>query len=501
MLIIFSTLLPFLQAGAVPLSFGAETAPTIVHTIVWGLESRNDCSGPATRTLYQIVRSCAFTIAACVYRAVHQNIPDPKASKWKRTWLRLKIALYALVVPELMVAWALRQRIGAKTIADQVNQLVPELQWTLTHGHFAQMGGFGRMDEAGPGPVLYPNRLIELLKNGQLDIMELRTISSQKIIEDKSKGDIISKGLVVFQTTWFVFECLARLQQKLSITELEVVTLAFATLNFLTYLLWWHKPLDVLCPIYLHILPPREVDAVEPVPVAPPPDSIEKETETRSAAGMAMHKIVGKIAASAKAAWHGVCSQVVAIKRELKRNGWWRSIWKWLIKKPFTALMWPFVAQLIDSDEAEESTHVSTFYAMEGNGAGFEATQTLCWFIGTVFGGIHFLSWNANFPTHTQQLLWRGSSIVLGGEPFLLLLSATFQVGISQVRMRSEFGSELLHTVSLLFSLIVGFISGPGLIPYIPARFCVFALAILTLNHLPPDAFQTVSWTSYIPHL
>ncbi|KAF8641438.1 hypothetical protein AX16_009951 [Volvariella volvacea WC 439] len=34
------------------------------------------------------------------------------------------------------------------------------------------------------------------------------------------------------------------------ITELELVTLAFATLNFITYFLWWSKPLNAEYPVY-----------------------------------------------------------------------------------------------------------------------------------------------------------------------------------------------------------------------------------------------------------
>ncbi|TFK63221.1 hypothetical protein BDN72DRAFT_776182, partial [Pluteus cervinus] len=61
-------------------------------------------------------------------------------------------------------------------------------------------------------------------------------------INDKSKGDLLSKGLVASQTTWFVVECMARLHLGLPLVELEVITLAFATLNVVTYGLWWYKP-------------------------------------------------------------------------------------------------------------------------------------------------------------------------------------------------------------------------------------------------------------------
>jgi hypothetical protein len=57
-------------------------------------------------------------------------------------------------------------------------------------------------------------------------------------IQDKSKGDIISKGIVVLQTGWFVMQCIARRTQGLPITELELVTIAYAALNFVIYWMW-----------------------------------------------------------------------------------------------------------------------------------------------------------------------------------------------------------------------------------------------------------------------
>jgi hypothetical protein len=39
------------------------------------------------------------------------------------------------------------------------------------------------------------------------------------------------------------------------ITELEILTLAFAVLNFATYGLWWNKPLDVQVPFLIRDIP------------------------------------------------------------------------------------------------------------------------------------------------------------------------------------------------------------------------------------------------------
>ena len=46
-------------------------------------------------------------------------------------------------------------------------------------------------------------------------------------IEDRSKGDALWK-IAILQMTWFIIQCVARGQQRLALTELELVTLALA---------------------------------------------------------------------------------------------------------------------------------------------------------------------------------------------------------------------------------------------------------------------------------
>jgi hypothetical protein len=105
------------------------------------------------------------------------------------------------------------------------------------------MGGFVRYnerDKSDDGPsTLLPDDLKAHLRKEDI---------TEKEIRDRSKGDILSKGFAILQTGWFVLQCIARRFQGLPITELEILTLAFAALNFATYGLWWNKPLDVQVP-------------------------------------------------------------------------------------------------------------------------------------------------------------------------------------------------------------------------------------------------------------
>ena len=112
------------------------------------------------------------------------------------------------------------------------------------------MGGFALYDTHNSFlRVLDERTLEELDKTGEI---EWPTIT-EKEIQDRSKADIFSKGIVLLQTTWFIVQCVSRFSTKLAVTELEVVTLAFAVLNGITYWLWWDKPSDVRCavPVYL----------------------------------------------------------------------------------------------------------------------------------------------------------------------------------------------------------------------------------------------------------
>ena len=82
-------------------------------------------------------------------------------------------------------------------------------------------------------------------------------------IEDRSKGDALSKIIVILQTTWFIVQCIARGQQRLALTELELVTLALASLNATTFAIWWDKPLVVREPIQIYLK--METEQVEQV--------------------------------------------------------------------------------------------------------------------------------------------------------------------------------------------------------------------------------------------
>jgi hypothetical protein len=68
------------------------------------------------------------------------------------------------------------------------------------------MGGFMAYDGNEPVYVLFPAELESYSLTGNGDFPRI----SKMEIQDKSKGDFISKAVVILQTSWFVIQCIAR---------------------------------------------------------------------------------------------------------------------------------------------------------------------------------------------------------------------------------------------------------------------------------------------------
>jgi len=96
--------------------------------------------------------------------------------------------------------------------------------------------------------ILTLEMLQELLKDP-----EFRIRITEEGIADRSKGDALFKIILTLQSTWFIIQCIARHNQGLSLTQLELTTLALASLNGITFFLWWDKPLDVQDPVRVYM--------------------------------------------------------------------------------------------------------------------------------------------------------------------------------------------------------------------------------------------------------
>ena len=109
------------------LSIRASPTPPIVSRS----PESNSCKDLThSRTIWNIIWSCLATIFSCTWVAVHPNMPCPKKREAKnrfQRWIRnpllsfaehrLPLFVCALLVPEYVLAWAIRQYLRAREIA------------------------------------------------------------------------------------------------------------------------------------------------------------------------------------------------------------------------------------------------------------------------------------------------------------------------------------------------------------------------------------------------
>ena len=295
---------------------------------------------------------------------------------------------------------------------------------------------------------LHPLAAIDLYgDNPTLDIdFSSFYIPTEAEIKDKGKSDWLAKSLVLLQTSWFVMQCIAHAIEHLPITHLEIVTLAYAAMNFVIYIFWWNKPLNINRPVRVfQISDPRVADngigphgtrESGPSEVHPQPILAEREL-TLEAIGKGLGTIFGFII--------GAQDVDVNLSREDRVPRFWAN-----------------------SDEDNEDVSIAVL---------------IVFVVGVCFGAIHCIAWHFSFPTHTELLIWRTSCVAITAVPFYIPLMVFFFCAgniIGDIAVISIFPAGILYILARVFTLVLAFTS---------------------LRDLPPGAYKTVHWTTFIPHI
>jgi hypothetical protein len=309
---------------------------------------------------------------------------------------------------------------------------------SVVHGFFVSMGGF----VVAQGTVLSPiaSHEVGTLASAE-DIVRVRDYE----IFDRSKGDEVTKGLAMLQTAWFIAQCVARRIQRLPLTELEVITLAFGAVNLVIYIIWWEKPLDVRYPIRIG---------------PPPPDPPHVPISTR----ILLKQL----------------KEPLTIKQRYQAvvNG---------ITWATDAVVEMFAGQTEREQLRENCTEVPTLWAGRLKPRPRGIASLIALFLAIGFGAIHCIAWNLSFPTPTEQLLWRIASITVMAVPIAFYLDAIVFIKTRPPKWYSE----------VTFRLVIPM----GTMTYIAARGLLMVLAFTALRTLPPDVYKDVSWAKFMPHI
>ncbi|KAJ6477954.1 hypothetical protein DFH09DRAFT_1056463 [Mycena vulgaris] len=402
------------------------------------------------RKLFDIVWGCLATIFACTWVSVHPNVPPPNQSRLALFGRRLGLMLIAVIAPELMVGFAARQFFAACWYAK-------EYEVSRTHGFFISMGGF--VSRIGHHPVTTSAQLCHWNVSVATPTKYLLDIRAVKVeeIEDKSKGDALSKGVALVQILWFMTQCLARVGEKIAVTELEVTTLAFAVVNVSIWILWWNKPLDVQHPIQVG---PREVTDTRTG------EPLDNQPEVSIVSG-------GEKGRKGEANCKGRFGKGL-VEALMDSYSWWRlvgtltgsySSWDY---KPTSHTSVPSFWSTNDSDK--EKFLYSLFIEC---------------LAGIIFGALHCMAWNAAFHSTAEMWMWRSCSALVAAIP------SGFAMGLALIDL-VDYGYD---------RIIVRIFAGFTIPLYTIARLLLITLPLIALRAPPPGALTDVNWSDYIPHL
>ncbi|TDL16670.1 hypothetical protein BD410DRAFT_731070 [Rickenella mellea] len=375
--------IPILYLLSRGVSASSSTA-NITTTIPSTCDDVNTC-----RTLTSLVWSCLATITTCTWLAIHPNVPDRDDPNWLKFLRKFKILIFALIAPEMMVLWAMRQRINARKIANRFQAM----GWTETHGYFMLMGGFLLEDEKGCVRTLTADDLENLSLEDKVAFPDI----TKDEIEDRGKDNAFARVLVLIQTIWFAIQCFARLVHHLPITELELTTLGYVVINLGVRWLWWNKPLDVGCPVTVHIgtiaTEDKSTMRHQIIPSNGPPD----------------RKLIPLSLYDALIGFGGF---------------------------PLTS----------------EATRVPTFYSGSLTASHTAIAGMTSALFGTVFGAIHFIAWMYPFPSSVWQRSWRycSSGITATTLFFFIVNLGDLVLGLS-VATRKDQGFNAIIFIAFCF--------------------------------------------------
>jgi hypothetical protein len=253
-----------------------------------------------------------------------------------------------------------------------------------------------------------PGKFARILGMADVQQHKLETIvpcTTEGDLKDRGKSDGIAKAIVLLQTSWFVVQCIARGIQHLPLTELEIVTLAYAMMNLFIYIFWWDKPRDVGCPIRVY------------------------ENVTT---------------------------------RDLPVDNW-SSGFEGILDRVFSYILGDQDRYVMLSKQRKVPTFWSCMNSPHGQAAVLRVTLWTS-ILGMAFGAIHFIAWWHGFPSRAESILWRVSCVALVVVPlFSAIICGTLEVDgklvdvITVIAIMLLMLSSWLYIVARVATIVIAF--------------------------------------------
>ncbi|QIX01425.1 hypothetical protein AMS68_006942 [Peltaster fructicola] len=306
-----------------------------------------------------IIWGSFLTIFLCTWTVICLNIPASDDSPWKLLRRRLKWMIWAILAPEVVLTIAIGQYASARRSAKRFRAL-GHSHWTVSHGFFADMGGFilHQADDDQPPYPVNSRQLAYLVEKGYIACPSITTLE----IWDRSKADTMAKLLTMAQASWMLVTLIGRGILQMATTTLELSAGAIVFCTFGTFICWLSKPSDIKRGVVLEMKVSTAKILVDAGDLAARPylhtplDFVAKQSFTIG------YEVMG----------------FFGLRCDDRRRP--------LVRLP--------------NDRFPDISTVEKF-------------ALFC--MTTAYSGLHLIAWKFWFPTKTEAVLWQASSLVMVG--------------------------------------------------------------------------------------
>ena len=352
----------------------------------------------------------------------------------------------------------------------------------------SDMGGIPTVEESLADLSTNPRFVVEVPNFETLTYIikhfpQIITDTDEETILDRAESSSLGKAVLIVQVVWFCTNCASRLIQRLPLSLLEVSTAAHGFCTLLTYFVWWSKPLNVATPTIMRGKQAWEVYALLKC----------DHWEYGEALEMAWERAAGDPSGPTGR------EKIILAANALQR----------LLPNP-----------------QEPSRHYNRFFehrpniipGVVGRRSGTGIYEAIALAVSpALYGVIHFLAWNDQFPTPLERVLWRVSSVVVTCSGIAGIVGIVGIAGITGItrhaRITRHVGiagiavsvmvipNNFSGRLGAIFNGLTVFIFSLTPTAHVVSSGFLIVESIRQLFFLEPAANQLPSWTNYWPHL
>lgn len=330
---------------------------------------------------------------------------------------------------------------------------------------------------------LNAEQVLYLVRHGYVPVDEV--LLDIKHIEDKNKGDGLSRAVAVCQMLWFTISTISRALEGLAITTFEMLALGFTVETFGIYYFWYSKPLDVRSPVYLR-----------------PETSLKQILED---AGRTPEQPYDRTPLDFAADYFSPTNYYLHYGLAILNH----------LKVPFArpkVKPWPKIPD----------HHFPNIYGWE---------KLALFTMHSLYLVVHLAAWNFHFPTRSEKILWHVLSVAMGVsgtvfwwcELFGFMLEPYFdkhgqdettdtsvlaKPHRNRLRKSMQAVGEWARNLApqplppwrpTQLRLLIPVATFTNL--YILARVGIVIEAVISLRSLPASAYKDLGWASFWPHV